>query len=100
VGHPQFPTGLPRAFLHIIEEFTRHAGHADIIRESIDGSTMYELLFLSTADRGRATDGSVDGREQLAPVEHAPLPVSGVQVALGERVRTLEHWMICRPVLE
>jgi hypothetical protein len=33
------------ALLHIIEEFTRHAGHADIIRESIDGATMYELLF-------------------------------------------------------
>jgi hypothetical protein len=23
---------------------TRHAGHADIIRESIDGATMYELM--------------------------------------------------------
>ena len=43
--------------LHIIEEFTRHAGHADIIRESIDGSTMYQLLFALDADRGRATDG-------------------------------------------
>jgi hypothetical protein len=32
------------ALLHIIEEFARHAGHADIIRESIDGATMYELL--------------------------------------------------------
>jgi uncharacterized damage-inducible protein DinB len=32
------------ALLHIIEEFTRHAGHADIIRESIDGATMYQLL--------------------------------------------------------
>jgi uncharacterized damage-inducible protein DinB len=31
--------------LHIIEELTRHAGQADIIRESIDGATMYELLF-------------------------------------------------------
>ena len=30
--------------LHIIEELTRHAGHADIIRESIDGATMYELM--------------------------------------------------------
>jgi hypothetical protein len=30
--------------LHIIEEFARHAGQADIIRESIDGATMYELL--------------------------------------------------------
>jgi uncharacterized damage-inducible protein DinB len=29
---------------HLIEELTRHAGHADIIRESIDGATMYELI--------------------------------------------------------
>lgn len=30
--------------LHLIEELCRHAGHADIIRETIDGATMYELL--------------------------------------------------------
>jgi hypothetical protein len=30
--------------LHLVQEFTRHAGHADIIRECIDGATMYELL--------------------------------------------------------
>jgi hypothetical protein len=30
--------------LHLIEELTRHAGHADIIRESIDRATMYELM--------------------------------------------------------
>jgi uncharacterized damage-inducible protein DinB len=30
--------------LHVINELARHAGHADIIRESIDGATMYELL--------------------------------------------------------
>lgn len=30
--------------LHIIEETARHAGHADIVRESIDGATMYELM--------------------------------------------------------
>jgi hypothetical protein len=30
--------------LHLIEEMARHAGHADIIRESIDGATMYQLL--------------------------------------------------------
>ncbi|WP_347354548.1 DinB family protein [Intrasporangium sp.] len=30
--------------LHLIEELARHAGHADIIRESIDGATMYELV--------------------------------------------------------
>jgi Protein of unknown function (DUF664) len=30
--------------VHLLEELTRHAGHADIIRESIDGATMYELM--------------------------------------------------------
>ena len=29
---------------HMIEELARHAGQADIIRESIDGATLYELL--------------------------------------------------------
>lgn len=29
---------------HVINELARHAGHADIIRESIDGATMYELI--------------------------------------------------------
>ena len=30
--------------LHLIEETARHAGHTDIIRESIDGATMYALM--------------------------------------------------------
>ncbi len=29
---------------HLIEELARHAGQGDIIRESIDGATLYELL--------------------------------------------------------
>jgi uncharacterized damage-inducible protein DinB len=29
---------------HMIEELARHAGQGDIIRESLDGATMYELL--------------------------------------------------------
>ena len=29
------------AALHIIEELTRHAGHADIIRETLDDGTMF-----------------------------------------------------------
>ena len=34
-------TGLNRRWvlLHVLEELARHAGHADIIRESIDGAT-------------------------------------------------------------
>lgn len=30
--------------MHLVEELTRHAGHADIVRESIDGATMYDLM--------------------------------------------------------
>ena len=30
--------------LHIVEELARHAGHADIVRESIDGATMFALM--------------------------------------------------------
>ena len=30
--------------LHLFNELARHAGHADIIRETIDGATMYELI--------------------------------------------------------
>ena len=30
--------------LHVINELARHAGHADIIRETIDGATMYDLI--------------------------------------------------------
>ena len=40
--------------LHLIEETARHAGHADIIRESIDGATMYELM--AAAEGWPATD--------------------------------------------
>jgi uncharacterized damage-inducible protein DinB len=46
---PWFPKDLEAwsvrwVLLHLIEEIARHAGHADIIRESIDGATGYELL--------------------------------------------------------
>jgi len=46
---PWFPKDLEAwsvrwVLLHLIEEVARHAGHADIIRETIDGATGYELL--------------------------------------------------------
>lgn len=31
-------------WFHLIEELARHAGHADIVREAVDGATMYELV--------------------------------------------------------
>jgi hypothetical protein len=33
--------------LHLIQETARHAGHADVIRESLDGATMFELMAAS-----------------------------------------------------
>jgi hypothetical protein len=30
--------------LHLITETARHAGHADIIRESIDGATAFSIM--------------------------------------------------------
>jgi Protein of unknown function (DUF664) len=38
------PVTLHRVLVHVTSETQRHAGHADIIRESIDGATMYELM--------------------------------------------------------
>ncbi len=58
---PWFPKGIKDwsvrwVILHVINELTRHSGHADIIRESIDGATMYELL---AALEGWSIDGWV-----------------------------------------
>ncbi|GAA2430645.1 DinB family protein [Streptomyces macrosporus] len=33
------------ALLHLIEETARHAGHADVVRESIDGKGAFDLVF-------------------------------------------------------
>ncbi|GAA3014596.1 DinB family protein [Streptomyces fulvorobeus] len=45
---PWFPAGgqvsMRWLLLHLVEEHARHAGHADIIRESLDGRTAYELM--------------------------------------------------------
>ncbi|MEV3990115.1 DinB family protein [Streptomyces sp. NPDC049837] len=32
--------------MHLVQEMARHAGHADIIRESLDGKTSFELIAL------------------------------------------------------
>jgi len=48
-GVPWFPDDVEAwsvrwVLLHLIEETARHAGHADIVRESVDGATAYELM--------------------------------------------------------
>ncbi|MBT2382742.1 DinB family protein [Streptomyces sp. ISL-11] len=45
---PWFPPGarvsMRWMLLHLVEEIGRHAGHADILRESLDGRTAFELV--------------------------------------------------------
>ena len=46
---PWFPKDLDAwsvrwVIMHVINELARHAGHADIVRETLDGATMYELI--------------------------------------------------------
>lgn len=48
-GVPWFPADVAAwsvrwVLLHLIEETARHAGHADIIRECVDGATAFPLL--------------------------------------------------------
>ncbi|GAA2533848.1 DinB family protein [Mycolicibacterium diernhoferi] len=48
-GVPWFPKDISAwsvrwVIFHMIEELARHAGQGDIVRESIDGATLYELL--------------------------------------------------------
>jgi uncharacterized damage-inducible protein DinB len=48
-GVPWFPDDVDAwsvrwVLLHLIQETARHAGHADIVRESIDGATGFPLM--------------------------------------------------------
>lgn len=48
-GVPWFPDDVEAwsvrwVLLHLISEHARHAGHADLIRESIDGATAFPLM--------------------------------------------------------
>jgi uncharacterized damage-inducible protein DinB len=48
-GVPWFPQDVDAwsvrwVLLHLIQETARHAGHADIVRESVDGATAFPLM--------------------------------------------------------
>ena len=48
-GVPRFPADVEHwslrwIVLHLIEETARHAGHADLIREALDGACVYPLM--------------------------------------------------------
>jgi len=44
---PEGRVSVRWVLLHLIRETARHAGHADIIRESLDGKTEFELVALA-----------------------------------------------------
>jgi uncharacterized damage-inducible protein DinB len=73
-GVPWFPKDIDAwnvrwVVLHLIEETARHAGHADIVRESIDGATWFTLM--SAAD-------NVDLRPWVEPWKPARKPAEAV----------------------
>jgi uncharacterized damage-inducible protein DinB len=48
-GVPWYPPDLDAwtlrwVLLHLVEELARHAGHADLVRESVDGATTFPLM--------------------------------------------------------
>ncbi|GGV06490.1 hypothetical protein GCM10010260_50120 [Streptomyces filipinensis] len=49
---PQARVSLRWLCLHLIRETARHAGHADIIRESLDGRTAFELVAQEAQEQG------------------------------------------------
>ena len=52
--------------LHLIQETARHTGHADIIRETVDGATAYPLM--AAAEGWPETDWLKPWRPPAAPV--------------------------------
>lgn len=62
---PRSEVTLTAVLVHMLAETSRHAGHADILREQLDGSTG------TTAERAKAEPGEEYRRAQYAKVEEA-----------------------------
>jgi uncharacterized damage-inducible protein DinB len=72
---PWFPDGVDAwsvrwVLLHLIEETARHAGHADIVRESIDGATNHALM--AAVEGWPATDWLQPWQPAAAAITEAP----------------------------
>ncbi len=68
--------------LHLIEETARHAGHADIVREAIDGASAYPLM--AAAEGGRRRRGWSPGRRR---------PERDARGGRPARIRRLQLWV-------
>ena len=88
---PWFPEDLeswPARWVaaHAIEEVARHAGHADIIRESIDGKIAYELNARVDGEPWPPEGWSVPGHRDDAPAATADSREAGADASAPERV--------------
>jgi Protein of unknown function (DUF664) len=66
-------------YVHMIEEYARHNGHADLLRERIDGTTgvrMREECGLDGAESGPLVVWAVKVLEQEIRAGHLPEPTS------------------------
>ena len=90
---PWFPKDIEHwsvrwVWLHLTQELARHAGHGDVIRETIDGASMYELM---AADLGHTEP--VFGF--LAPWQATPAPFTrgfSTVVLAAEDVSAAKDW--------
>ncbi|POX41984.1 hypothetical protein C3486_07140 [Streptomyces sp. Ru73] len=61
---PQARQSMRWLVLHLIEETARHAGHADIVRESLDGRTAFALVDEERALREKEGQQGADAAGQ------------------------------------
>ena len=90
------PVSLRWVVLHLIEETARHAGHADLVREEIDGTVGY---LPPRDDDGLAADGQPfgrieadDGHAMLCFSRTFPAPADAVWRALTDPGQ-LHRWL-------
>lgn len=67
------------ALVHHVEEFARHAGHADIIREQIDGATAASLLMAAEGREGN------DFVQPWTPATQEPAGAAGAATPYSSR---------------
>src|SRR4029077_20054997 len=85
---PWFPPGEKRSarrvFLHIIAETAQHAGHADVIRESLDGAKSRGCQPPGTAGPASAPSAACDARNTRRPGDGIEGAVDGCLGDIGE----------------
>lgn len=66
---------------HLSTEVARHAGHADLLRETIEGKISYELNFLSGGERNK------NGQQRLLGSNSSLIVFVGCLLSRGQQVQ-------------